>query len=85
VTNGDGGERTSVEEAETARELMVAARRLEDAADDVTRGIDEAELGATAGVLAAYRQELLGLSNRMAAFGENLVDDGDPEEADEEA
>jgi len=79
VTDGDGDERTSVEEAETAGEIMVAAQRLEAAADDLSRGIDDAELGATAGVIAAYRQELQGLASRMSLFADELVDDTDEE------
>jgi len=79
VTDGDGDERTSVEETETAGEIMVAAQRLEAAADDLSRGIDDAELGATAGVLAAYRQELQGLASRMSLFADELVDDTDEE------
>jgi len=79
VTDGDDGERTSVEEAETAGEVMVAVQRLEAAADDLSRGIDDAELGATAGVLAAYRQELQGLASRMSLFADELVDDTDEE------
>jgi hypothetical protein len=79
VTDGDDDERASVEEAETAGEVMVAAQRLEAAADDLSRGIDDAELGATAGVLAAYRQELQGLASRMSLFADELVDDTDEE------
>jgi choline dehydrogenase-like flavoprotein len=79
VTDGDDDERASVEEAETAGEVMVAAQRLEAAADDLSRGIDDAELGATAGVIAAYRQELQGLANRMSLFADELVDDTDEE------
>jgi len=79
VTDGNDDERTSVEEAETAGEIMVAAQRLEAAADDLSRGIDDAELGATAGVLAAYRQELQGLASRMSLFADELVDDTDEE------
>lgn len=79
MTDGDDGERTSVEEAETAGEVMVAAQRLEAAADDLSRGIDDAELGATAGVIAAYRQELQGLASRMSLFADELVDDTDEE------
>lgn len=79
MTDGDDDERTSVEEAETAGEIMVAAQRLEAAADDLSRGIDDAELGATAGVIAAYRQELQGLASRMSLFADELVDDTDEE------
>lgn len=79
MTDGDDGERTSVEEAETAGEVMVAAQRLEAAADDLSSAVDDAKLGATAGVIAAYRQELQGLASRMSLFADELVDDTDEE------
>lgn len=81
--DGDDG-RTSVEEAETADEIRSAASRLEAASEDLTRGIDAAELAATAGVASAYRQEIQGLATRMSLFADELVDGGEPEETEGE-
>lgn len=82
--DGDDG-RASIEEYDTAGEIRAAAQRMQAAANDLTRAVDDAKLGATAGVAAAYRQEVLGLSNRMEAFADNLVEDDEPEEDNEEA